>query len=159
MVCLVSASDCSSSAWLGSSSIERRKNTGDFAAMDCGASVAREKSLSFSVVAMDQEGLSEESGAANGLERSGRDESDLAQGPSGMERVLFQISQKDQIDFNESKLKTYTSWEWPEAPHPAMPPGRPEHEESIIRMLRFSNAVKRFPRAFRTMLGRTSSEE
>ena len=72
-------------------------------------------------------------------------------------KILFEISANDQLDLDVSKLKSYKSFEWPTEPPPLnrpMPPARQEHEENLSQVLRFSQAVTRFPRAFRVLLRR-----
>ncbi|CAK9003418.1 unnamed protein product [Durusdinium trenchii] len=76
--------------------------------------------------------------------------------------ILFEISQEEQIDFDDSQLKSYKSFEWPDedkTPLQALPPGREEHERNLRRVKRLSRSARRYPRAFRVIVGRDSSSE
>ncbi|CAK9003419.1 unnamed protein product [Durusdinium trenchii] len=69
---------------------------------------------------------------------------------------------KEQIDFDDSQLKSYKSFEWPDedkTPLQALPPGREEHERNLRRVKRLSRSARRYPRAFRVIVGRDSSSE
>lgn len=73
----------------------------------------------------------------------------------------FDISEEDQVDFDESKLAVYKSWEWPDQEAPAnlpLPPGRYDHERNNRRVLRFGRSARRHPRAFANLIGRELDE-
>ena len=59
-------------------------------------------------------------------------------------QVKLQISEQDQVEFDDSKLGSFQSWEPPEdeIPHnQCLPPVRYEHEMNAIRVLRFSTSA------------------
>ena len=58
------------------------------------------------------------------------------------------------MPFDESLLKSYHSWELPEADPPMnqpLPPGRNEHQNNLSIIARFSRVAQRHPRAFRAV--------
>ena len=76
--------------------------------------------------------------------------------------VIFMVSEKDEVDFDDEKLSSYKSFAWQEEPAPrnvALPPGRLEHEMNIDNVCRFMRRASRHPRRFRQVIGRGEEAE
>eukprot|EP00434_Breviolum_minutum_P018896 symbB.v1.2.016665.t1/scaffold1250.1/size128898/7 len=73
--------------------------------------------------------------------------------------VSFQVSDQDEIDFDDSELEFYQSFQWPKN-DPAginLPPSRIEHEKHLRRMEKFTRAVRKHQDGFKRLIGRHSS--
>ena len=60
--------------------------------------------------------------------------------------AFFQLTQEDQIDFQDGHLEIYKSYDWREDDYPSgvpLPPGRALHEQHLRRMNRFMLKVGR----------------
>ena len=71
----------------------------------------------------------------------------------------FQVSDQQEIDFDDSELEFYQSFEWPKD-DPAginLPPSRIEHEKHLRRMEKFTRAVRKHQDGFKRLIGRHSS--
>lgn len=66
---------------------------------------------------------------------------------------------QQEIDFDDSELEFYQSFEWPKN-DPAginLPPSRIEHEKHLRRMEKFTRAVRKHQDGFKRLIGRHSS--
>ncbi|CAK9109247.1 unnamed protein product [Durusdinium trenchii] len=76
--------------------------------------------------------------------------------------VLFQISVKDHVNFDQEQLEVFCSWDASRdhaPPGRALPPGRPEHDRNGRHVRRFMRGVERYPRKFRQIVGREEELE
>mmetsp|Transcript_104191 Transcript_104191/g.145150 ORF Transcript_104191/g.145150 Transcript_104191/m.145150 type:complete len:124 (+) Transcript_104191:64-435(+) len=74
--------------------------------------------------------------------------------------VSFQVSDQDEIDFDDSELELCQSFQWPKENRPRgvpLPPGRREHEKHLCRLEKFMRAVRKHQDGFKQYVGRRSS--